>query len=184
MIDLIIKDRTTAGKILSHPVRSKEITHVISIFDSSEPEGDGYRRNDVHDKPCAGFHKFTGKKLALQFDDLTVISENGYVAPTEHDVQRIISFAEDIIVDISLNVPVKLLVHCYAGISRSTAAAYIVLARIMPVNQFKEAMAKVFEVREEAFPNIYMVEMADKLMDRNGNLIKQLPAVGRTYGWA
>lgn len=185
MIDLIVLDRTAAGRLLSHPEKSKEITHVISIYNPPcDSERDGYQNTAfVRDKPCAGFYKFSGKKISLVFDDVVSMVDPSCVLPSKEHVQQIIDFAADMATDIAFDKKPKVLIHCYAGISRSTAAAMIVLARLSHKEKANEHYKTVLAVRDIAEPNTLMLEYADTMMGLNGALINSLPPRGRTYGW-
>lgn len=55
------------------------------------------------------------------------------------------------------------LIHCYAGRQRSTAIAYIALAFKHDFN-YKMALDELFLIRKKAFPNAYILELADKIL--------------------
>jgi predicted protein tyrosine phosphatase len=103
--------------------------------------------------------------LRLLFTDVEV-EESG---PTEEDVGRIIRLAGDL-----KTVGGKVLIHCGAGISRSSAAALIMYACWMGPGEEQEAMEKVFTLRPTARPNRRMIELADKILGRDGRLIAAL----------
>lgn len=56
------------------------------------------------------------------------------------------------------------LIHCYAGRQRSTAVAYIALAFKHDFN-YKLALDELFLIRKKAFPNAYILELADKILN-------------------
>lgn len=66
------------------------------------------------------------------------------------------------------------LLHCHAGVSRSTAAALIILAAREPGEPIEMLFQRVLDVRPCALPNILMCEMVDKLLGRSdiGPLVK------------
>jgi len=72
-----------------------------------------------------------------------------------------------------------LLVHCFAGISRSMAAAYILLnERFGPGHE--EAIAKAMRTRApHAFPNTLLVKYADDRLGRGGAMMRAVEAMGR-----
>jgi len=72
-----------------------------------------------------------------------------------------------------------MLVHCWAGISRSTAAAYILLCdRMGPGSE--RAIANALRYRApHAYPNSLMVRLADAAMRREGRMIAAANAIGR-----
>ena len=127
---LHITDRTGAGRLLMRD----EVTHCLSI-------------GDDHQLP-AGFHR-APVRLRLVFDDL-MPGEVG-AGPTVEQIRQIADFGR--------RVPegARLLVHCYAGISRSPAAAMIVL--MARGASFMDAQAIVKSVRPQARPNRLMLEL-------------------------
>ena len=109
-------------------------------------------------------------KLILGFHDTNKINASKKTPPQEQHVAQIIEFANR--VDIA-NAP-KLLIHCWAGVARSAAAAYICQAIWMGPRKEIEALASVYEVRRIARPNSLMIEIADRLLERRGALVGAL----------
>ena len=64
-----------------------------------------------------------------------------------------------------------MLVHCWAGVSRSMAAAYILLCdRFGPGHE--EAIAQPSRLRApHAYPNALLVQLADAALGREGRMI-------------
>jgi predicted protein tyrosine phosphatase len=71
-----------------------------------------------------------------------------------------------------------LLIHCHAGVSRSTAAAAILMAQ-HNAGREADAFMALLDLRAQAWPNTRMVQIADRLMGRNGALIEGLVAYRR-----
>jgi predicted protein tyrosine phosphatase len=72
-----------------------------------------------------------------------------------------------------------LLVHCWAGISRSTAAAYILLCeKLGPGSEFEVARA-LRERAPHASPNRLIVQLGDEVMGRNGRMVSAIESIGR-----
>src|SRR5271170_1416019 len=72
-----------------------------------------------------------------------------------------------------------MLVHCWAGISRSTAAAYILLSdKLGPGTEEKIALA-LRAAAPHAFPNPLLIAHADKALGREGRMIEAVRAMGR-----
>ena len=71
-----------------------------------------------------------------------------------------------------------LLVHCWAGVSRSMAAAYIILCdRLGPGKEVRIAQ----ELRTRAYyawPNALMIRLADEALKREGRMIEAVRAIG------
>ena len=71
-----------------------------------------------------------------------------------------------------------LLIHCWAGISRSSAAAFVIACDRNP--GFERDIA--IELRRRApfvTPNRLMVRLADELLARNGRMIEAIEKIGR-----
>jgi predicted protein tyrosine phosphatase len=144
--------REEAGAILSSPRDRADVAFLISI-------------GEVHDTPPAGY-RYIRDRLRLLFADAT--DESG---PTEDDVRRIIDVAR--LVGKRTG---RVVIHCQAGISRSTAAAIIVQATILGSGAEDDAVARVFEQRPIARPNRRMIAIADSLLEREGRLIAAVDA--------
>lgn len=145
-----VTSRYEAGDILSSPRRCAEITYLLSIGDVQDDLPLGYDNVD--------------RKLRLLVAD--VVTEFG---ATDHDIQRIIELAAEL-----RSVNGRILIHCEAGVSRSTAAALIMYACWLGPGREREAMARVLAQRPIAMPNRRMVEIADSLLDREGRLVEVL----------
>ena len=64
-----------------------------------------------------------------------------------------------------------LLIHCHAGISRSTAATLMILAQAHPDEGEDELADRLLQTRPQAWPNSRMITFADELLDRSGRLM-------------
>jgi predicted protein tyrosine phosphatase len=72
-----------------------------------------------------------------------------------------------------------MLVHCWAGISRSTAAAYILLCdRLAPGAETDIARALRYHA-PHACPNGLMVRLADEILGRDGRMVAAIAGIGR-----
>lgn len=72
-----------------------------------------------------------------------------------------------------------LVIHCFAGISRSTAAAYSAVCALDPTCD-EEALALTLRSRApSATPNKRIVEIADRLLGRDGRMSRSIAAIGR-----
>ncbi len=88
----------------------------------------------------------------------------GQVLPEEEHVRRLIDFLRGCERD------VPLLLHCFAGVSRSTAAALIALL-VDVEGREAEAIARLRRAAPHAWPNARMVSLADRLLGRGGRLV-------------
>jgi predicted protein tyrosine phosphatase len=101
----------------------------------------------------------------LRFHDLA-LPVPGARMPEADDVAEVLSFGREVR---SGRGPAHLLVHCHAGVSRSTAAAAILLAQPNPGRE-REAIDMVTSLRPVARPNRRMLRIADELLGRRGAL--------------
>jgi predicted protein tyrosine phosphatase len=133
------------------------VTHVLSILDPGWPELPVFGTYGEHER------------VELRFHD--VIEEvPGMEAPQREHVARVLELASDLKRD-SGREPAHLLVHCHAGISRSTAAMTLILAHVREDRPAREALAAVRAIRPRAWPNLRIVEFGDALLGRGGELV-------------
>jgi predicted protein tyrosine phosphatase len=72
-----------------------------------------------------------------------------------------------------------MLIHCYAGVSRSTAAAYIAACALAPERD-EFAIARALRAASPtASPNAHLVALADDALGRNGRMKKAIAEIGR-----
>ena len=147
-INIEVVSRVEAGEILCSADLCGEITFLVSIGDGDDPLPLGYQNVD--------------HKMRLLIAD--VVSEEG---ATEDDVQRIIELARHL-----ESASGKVLIHCEAGVSRSTAAALIIYTCWLGPGREREAMERVIAQRPCAIPNRRMVRLADSLLQRDGRLVQ------------
>jgi len=148
MIKIEVVSRIEAGQILCSPGRCAEITYLISIGDGDDPLPEGYDNAE--------------RRVRLRIAD--VVTAEG---ATEEDVRRIVQLAEQLQSESG-----TLLIHCEAGISRSTATALIIHACWLGQGCEDEAMQRVIEQRPYAIPNRRMVALADSFLGLNGRLLE------------
>lgn len=153
-LDFEVMSRSMAGDTLTSVHRFK---WVISIVDPLTG-------------PCMGFRSVAPeRRLHIQFDDVTHDgSRFGYQRATREQVEQIVEFCE--------RVDGPCLIHCEAGISRSSAVAIILYAvKLGPGNEM-EAVATVAKkgMREDGSnrycPNEWLIFTADQIMVRRQEL--------------
>jgi predicted protein tyrosine phosphatase len=72
-----------------------------------------------------------------------------------------------------------MLIHCFAGVSRSTAAAYIAACALAPKRD-EFAIARSLRVASPmASPNARLVALADDALGRRGRMSEAIAAIGR-----
>ena len=72
-----------------------------------------------------------------------------------------------------------MVVHCYAGISRSTAAAFIALCVARPERDEREIAQALRQRLAVATPNARLVAIADRLLGREGRMVAAIEEIGR-----
>jgi predicted protein tyrosine phosphatase len=110
--------------------------------------------------------------LRLGVNDVSEV-EAADVPPSEQHVAQILAFARGWPAD------APMLVHCWAGVSRSMAAAYIVLCdRFGPGSELQIAQALRFRAAH-ACPNSLLVRFADRALGREGRMSHAINMIGR-----
>ncbi|MBJ6131964.1 tyrosine protein phosphatase [Ochrobactrum sp. Q0168] len=114
----------------------------------------------------------TAQRLVLTFNDITEPRE-GMVAPDAAHVQALLDFVHGWQQD------APLLIHCYAGISRSTAAAYIAAIALNPRSDEVALASELRKQSPSATPNIRLIVIADEILGRNGRMGAAIKLIGR-----
>jgi len=110
--------------------------------------------------------------LVLGMDDITGPLE-GYVAPANEHVTRLIDFVR------GWDRAAPLVMHCYAGISRSTAGAYVAACALNP-RRDEVTIARALRLASpSATPNCYLVSLADQALGRGGRMTAAIEEIGR-----
>ena len=109
--------------------------------------------------------------LKVQMDDITEVID-GFVAPCDSHIEQVLNFVRGW----DRNAP--LVVHCYAGISRSTASAFAAACLLNP-NRDEISIAKQIRAASAiASPNRLIVSLADKALGREGRMVRALDEMG------
>jgi predicted protein tyrosine phosphatase len=72
-----------------------------------------------------------------------------------------------------------LVIHCFAGISRSTAAAFISACALAPERSEREIAAELRAASPTATPNGRLVALADDMLARRGRMVDAVRRIGR-----
>jgi predicted protein tyrosine phosphatase len=109
------------------------------------------------------------------FIGMSDISEplDGHILPAEEHVRQLIEFAKAW----DRNEP--LVIHCHAGVSRSTAAAFIIACALAPSRWESEIADAIRRASQTATPNRRMVAIADAMLERNGRMVAAIERIGR-----
>jgi len=148
------------GELALH--RDAGVSHVLSIIDPGTPEPEVFALFQRH------------RRQTLYFDDL-LFETAGLQAPQEEDVEALLAIGEELA---RAGDVTHLLIHCHAGVSRSTAAAALLMAQHNPGRE-TDAFLALLDLRPQAWPNTRMVDIADLLLERHGALKAGLKAYRR-----
>jgi predicted protein tyrosine phosphatase len=131
---------------------ANDVSHVLSILDPEWPEPAAFQTFDPHLRATLYFHDAIepGPKIVL---------------PQKADIETILAFGRDVGDDLR-----HLLIHCHAGISRSTAAMTMILAQAFPNEDENAIVDRLTRIRPQAWPNSRMIAFADDVLGRGGRL--------------
>jgi predicted protein tyrosine phosphatase len=110
--------------------------------------------------------------LTLLTHDIAEPAE-GLAAPHTDDVAALLLFADD------WDGARPMLVHCWAGVSRSTAAAFVIACARRPDLDEAVVAAALRRASPYATPNARIVALADRLLERQGRMTRAIQAIGR-----
>jgi predicted protein tyrosine phosphatase len=112
------------------------------------------------------------RHLRLAMNDICE-PQPGLVLPCESHVSNLIRFT------LGWDRKAPLLIHCWAGISRSTAAAFITLCALNPGASELEVARTLRRASPTAYPNRLLVALADEALSRNGRMMTAVEDIGR-----
>ncbi len=143
----------------SHSARA--VTHVLSILDPEWPDPEAFAAYDPHHRTILRFHD------AIEPGRNVVLPQIGHV-------EAILGFGRALGHDADERQDGHLLIHCHAGISRSTAAMAMILAQAHPGEDDDRLFRRLAEIRPQAWPNSMMIGFADDLLRRHGRMTAAL----------
>ena len=109
--------------------------------------------------------------LVLAVDDIAVPMD-GYTAPAQDHVQQLINFVG------AWDRTTPMVMHCFAGISRSTAGAYVAACALNPERDEMQIAWDIRRASRTAQPNSRIVSIADRLLKRDGRMVRAIDAIG------
>ncbi|MGL5446502.1 MAG: tyrosine phosphatase family protein [Rhabdaerophilum sp.] len=112
------------------------------------------------------------RHLKLDFADIWQPMAGEVMANAEH-VAEILSFIR------RWERVSPLVVHCYAGVSRSTASAYLSACALRPDISESEWAERIRLASPTATPNIHIVRLADQILERDGRMVRAIERIGR-----
>ena len=132
-----------------------QFTHVISIWDPV------WQGRDNHESQIRRKLGDATRVHFAYFDDIPVPMDDR-VAATPEQIQEILAFGA------TANDRSSILIHCWAGVSRSTAVAYAVLCQAAGPGNEKECLSHLRKIRPQAVPNSLIVTLAEVVLNRKG----------------
>src|SRR3954447_3682302 len=109
--------------------------------------------------------------LKVSMDDI-IEHMDGFVAPTEVHIEQVLKFVR------SWDRRAPMVVHFYAGISRSTASAFAAACALNPHRDEISIARQIRAASPIAQPNRLIVTLADKALGREGRMVRALEAMG------
>ena len=97
----------------------------------------------------------------------------GYVLPGAEHIEALLAFVQ------SWGRESPLVFHCWAGISRSTAAAYISACALAPERDEAAVAQALREAAPSATPNPRFIALADDILNRRGRMVDAVRRIGR-----
>lgn len=144
---------------LDDTVEMAGATHLLSVINDGTPvERPGRILPENH--------------LFLAFNDITG-DRDGYTPPGRHHVEEIVDYLK------SWDQGSPLVVHCFAGVSRSTAVAFIGACLFQPDRDEMEIALELRRASPSATPNALLVQHADQILKREGRMEKAIERIGR-----
>jgi predicted protein tyrosine phosphatase len=112
------------------------------------------------------------RHLFVGMSDITE-QMDGHILPESAHVAQLLTFIR------RWDQAEPLVIHCYAGVSRSTAAAYIAYCALHPQACEFETARRLRAMSPSATPNARLVALADAHLRREGRMIAAIAEIGR-----
>jgi predicted protein tyrosine phosphatase len=109
--------------------------------------------------------------LVLGLDDIAEAID-GQILPADEHVERLLAFTAQ------WDRKAPMVVHCFAGISRSTAAAFTAACAINPNRDEMQIARAIRDASPTAMPNVRIVAIADRMLGRGGRMVRAVETIG------
>jgi len=110
--------------------------------------------------------------LKLGMNDIAAPAD-GFIAPGDRHIADLLRFT------LAWDRRQPMLIHCWAGISRSTAAAFVALCALNPDADELAVARRLRGASPEATPNARIVALGDGALGRQGRMVEAIAAIGR-----
>jgi predicted protein tyrosine phosphatase len=98
---------------------------------------------------------------------------DGHILPATAHIEQLLAFGE------AWDQTAPLVIHCYAGVSRSPAAAFIMACALAPTRSERDAALDLRRASPTATPNLRLIGLADRILDRRGRMVEAIAEIGR-----
>lgn len=158
MTTILVSSLSLAPKI----ARERGVSRMVSLLDphSQFPRGHG-----------------VADHLELAMHDINE-AYDGWNAPAEAQVARLIDFVGG-----WERAKGPILIHCYAGISRSTASAFVTACVHNPKLDETEIAWALRRASPTAWPNTRIIAFADAHLGRAGRMTRAIESIGPGKSW-
>ncbi len=112
------------------------------------------------------------RHLRIAVSDIEAPVE-GHILPAPDHIEQLLAFAA------AWDRREPLVIHCYAGVSRSPAAAFIAACALSPQRSELEVARDLRRASPTATPNVRLVAIADRILDRRGRMVQAIAEIGR-----
>ena len=102
-----------------------------------------------------------------------VSAQDGFVLPGHQHVAELLAFVK------GWDRRQPMVIHCFAGVSRSTAAAFIAACALQPDRAEAEIATQIRALSPTATPNPRLVALADDVLQRDGRMVAAVEGIGR-----
>ena len=144
---------------VQHLVDRHKVSHIVSLLGPETPH-----------RSFTGI--VDGNHLKLTFHDILEPAE-GFTAPAAEHVETLIQFLK------ARQGDDPMLIHCWAGISRSTASAFTAMCLYNPDVDERRLASELRSLSHVATPNRRIVAFADDMLGRQGRMVDAIDSIGR-----
>lgn len=111
------------------------------------------------------------RHLKLSVNDIAEPMD-GLILPSEDLVRKLLDFSQ------TWDERAPMIVHCWAGISRSSASAFVLACDRNPSVDERAIALTMRQAAKHAYPNRRIVALADDVLGRRGRMIDAVEAMG------
>jgi predicted protein tyrosine phosphatase len=144
--------------LVSQTVTSTRAGHLVTLINAATPV----------ERPAAILPE---RHLFLAVNDIVEPIE-GLIPPQAEHVERLLDFVRE------WDRREPMVIHCFAGISRSTAAAFIAVCALAENRDEFEVARALRKASACAYPNRLLVRIGDEILGRKGRMVEAIESIG------